>query len=232
MQVDSVLNLCQAKQLSSYAGYEMQVIGEKIRKRNASLKVILETCHLSEKEIIRFCRLARRQGIDYLKTSTGYGTGGANELDVVLMRLFFKGRIKASGGISTLEDCLKFIRLGVYKLGMSKSVDVIQKADNSILKPYGLDVSGLAGMIDHTNLNPDASEQDILKTINEAKKYNFGSVVVRPEYSGLIKKELEGTNIEPCVVVGFRKLIQKDSPLDKYDIHIIEKLKEIDACFV
>lgn len=231
MQVDFVLNLYQAKQLFSYAGYEMHVLANKVRRCNAFSKVILETCRLSEKDIIRFCELARENRIDYVKTSTGYGIAGADELDIVLMRLFFKGRIKASGGISTLEDCLKFIKLGAHKIGMSKSVEVITKADNAVLKPYNLDVSGLAGMIEHTNLNPDASEEDILKTVSEAKQYNFGGVVVRPEYFGLIKKELHGTNIEPCVVVGFQRLIQKNSSLDKYNVHIKEKLKEINACF-
>lgn len=96
----------------------------------ALLKVIIEACLLTDDEIIRACRLAVKAGADFVKTSTGFSTGGATESAVELMRdtIGGKAKIKASGGIRTLADALKFIELGADRLGCSAGVQIMEEA--------------------------------------------------------------------------------------------------------
>jgi deoxyribose-phosphate aldolase len=90
------------------------------------LKVILETCLLDDGEKARACQLARDAGLDFVKTSTGFSTGGATEEDVALMRREVGPRVgvKASGGIRTYEVALQMVRAGATRLGLSASVAV------------------------------------------------------------------------------------------------------------
>lgn len=90
-------------------------IGDKI------LKVILETCYLTTSEKEKACILAVEAGADFVKTSTGFGSGGATFEDVILMKRMVgdKAKIKASGGIKDKETALKYIALGVYRIGTS-----------------------------------------------------------------------------------------------------------------
>jgi deoxyribose-phosphate aldolase len=92
----------------------------------AVLKVILETCLLDVVEKARACQLARDAGLDFVKTSTGFSTGGATEMDVALMRREVGPRlgVKASGGIRTYEAALQMVRAGATRLGLSASVAV------------------------------------------------------------------------------------------------------------
>jgi deoxyribose-phosphate aldolase len=92
----------------------------------AVLKVILETCLLDDVEKARACQLARDAGLDFVKTSTGFSTGGATEMDVALMRREVGPRlgVKASGGIRTYEAALQMVRAGATRLGLSASVAV------------------------------------------------------------------------------------------------------------
>lgn len=88
------------------------------------LKVIIETCLLTQEEKIQLCSIVSASGADYIKTSTGFSTGGATFEDVALLRKYCdaKLKIKASGGISSIEDAEEFIRLGADRLGTSRIV--------------------------------------------------------------------------------------------------------------
>jgi deoxyribose-phosphate aldolase len=92
------------------------------------LKVILETCLLTDDEKAHACELARAAGLDFVKTSTGFSTGGATEADVALMRQTVGTGlgVKASGGIRTYEDALRMVMAGATRLGLSASVAVVQ----------------------------------------------------------------------------------------------------------
>ena len=92
------------------------------------LKVIVETCYLTTDEKVRACRIVSRSGADYIKTSTGFGTGGATREDVALFAANVDEgvRIKAAGGIASLQDAEDFLRLGADLLGTSRVVKIIK----------------------------------------------------------------------------------------------------------
>lgn len=92
------------------------------------LKVIIETCLLTEKEKIRMCEIVTRAGAEYIKTSTGFSTAGATFEDVALMRKHVGAevKIKAAGGISSFEDAEKFVELGADRLGTSRLVKLMK----------------------------------------------------------------------------------------------------------
>ena len=103
-----------------------KVCGDKI------LKVIIETCLLNEDEKLRMCRIVTESGADYIKTSTGFSTAGATREDVALMRANVGAhvKVKAAGGISSLQDAEDFINLGADRLGTSRVVKIIKNTDN------------------------------------------------------------------------------------------------------
>lgn len=90
------------------------------------LKVIIETCLLTEEEIVKACELAVKAGCDFVKTSTGFSTGGAKASDVALMRKAVGEDIgvKASGGIHTKEEAIEMVENGATRIGASKSIDI------------------------------------------------------------------------------------------------------------
>lgn len=91
------------------------------------LKVILETCYLEDLEIIKASELAIQSGADFIKTSTGFGTGGATIHDVKLMKSVAQGsvKIKASGGIKNTKTALEYINLGVERIGTSSGIAIV-----------------------------------------------------------------------------------------------------------
>ena len=93
----------------------------------ALLKVIIETCLLTDEEKVAACELVTDSGADFIKTSTGFSTGGATEEDVKLMAANIGPdvEIKASGGIRTLDDANRFIKAGASRLGCSASVAIM-----------------------------------------------------------------------------------------------------------
>ncbi len=93
------------------------------------LKVIIETCLLTEEEKIKMCEVVTKAGADYIKTSTGFSTGGATFEDVALMQKYVgdQVRVKAAGGISTVEDAQRFIRLGASRLGTSRLIRLLEQ---------------------------------------------------------------------------------------------------------
>ena len=92
------------------------------------LKVIIETCLLTEEEKIKMCEIVSESGADYIKTSTGFSTGGATKEDVALMAHHVAPhlKIKAAGGISSLQDAEDFIALGASRLGTSRIVKIVK----------------------------------------------------------------------------------------------------------
>lgn len=95
------------------------------------LKVIVETCYLTKEEKIAMCRAVTNGGADYIKTSTGFGTGGALKEDVELFREHIGPgvKIKAAGGISTPEELELFLNLGCDRVGTSKAVESLRRKD-------------------------------------------------------------------------------------------------------
>ena len=103
-------------------------------KGRAAVKVIIETCYLSDEEKIRACRLSEEAGADFVKTSTGMGTGGATVRDVMLMRSTVGSRmgVKASGGINDRATALIMIKAGADRLGCSRLPQIVSD-DTSIV---------------------------------------------------------------------------------------------------
>lgn len=97
-----------------------------------TVKVILETCYLTDEEIVKACEIAVAEKADFVKTSTGFGTAGATEHHVRLMRETVKDKagVKASGGIRTYEDAMKMIEAGANRIGTSRGIQIIEKGDS------------------------------------------------------------------------------------------------------
>lgn len=129
-EIDMVINVGMLK-----AGNYDYVLGEikqlKAACGNLVLKVIIETCLLTEDEKIKMCELVTKSGADYIKTSTGFSTAGATFEDIALFKKHVgEGvKIKAAGGISSIADAEKFIELGADRLGTSRIIKIL-KAGN------------------------------------------------------------------------------------------------------
>lgn len=127
-EIDMVVNLGWVKD-----GLYDQVLSEIREVKNAcqgrTLKVIIETCLLTQEEKIELCRVVSESGADYIKTSTGFSTGGATFEDVALMREHTAAhvKVKAAGGISSKEDGERFLELGADRLGTSRLVKLAQQ---------------------------------------------------------------------------------------------------------
>jgi deoxyribose-phosphate aldolase len=132
-EIDMVLNIGLLKSKDFDAVWE-DIEAVKAIMPNNVLKVILETCYLEELEIIKASELAIQSGADFIKTSTGFGTGGATINDIKLMKSVAKDcvKLKASGGIKDLETALEYINIGVDRLGTSSGIAIVTgKPSNS-----------------------------------------------------------------------------------------------------
>lgn len=100
-----------------------EAIGDK------TLKVIIETCLLTDEEKIKACELSEKAGADFVKTSTGFSTGGASVADVSLMKKTVGNRlkVKASGGIHTRDEAISLVEAGAERIGASKSIDICKE---------------------------------------------------------------------------------------------------------
>lgn len=96
------------------------------------LKVIIEACLLTEEEKIKMCEIVTKAGAEYIKTSTGFSTGGATFDDVALMRKHIGAevKVKAAGGIASFDDAEKFMSLGADRLGTSRLIKIMKSTDN------------------------------------------------------------------------------------------------------
>ncbi|NLZ15786.1 MAG: deoxyribose-phosphate aldolase [Erysipelotrichaceae bacterium] len=126
-EVDMVINVGQLKAGNdAYIKEEIRAIKQAVGK-DIVLKVILETCLLTNEEIVRACKAAKAAGADFVKTSTGFSTGGATVEAVKLMRETVGPNIgvKASGGVRTHEDLLKMVEAGANRIGTSSGAKII-----------------------------------------------------------------------------------------------------------
>lgn len=112
-------------------------VEEEIRKIHEAcdgkiLKVIIETCLLTDEEKIKMCELVTKAGAEFIKTSTGFSTAGATFADVKLMKEHVgEGvKVKAAGGISSFDDAEEFMRLGADRLGTSRLIKIMKQTDN------------------------------------------------------------------------------------------------------
>ena len=151
-ELDMVLNIGQMlKGNEAYVQEEIQKLAEIAHNRDAILKVILETCYLSNEQKKIACRLSEAAGADFVKTSTGYGSAGATVADVQLMRAAVseKVRVKASGGIRTLDMVLACRQAGAVRCGVSATVKIMEEArerlEKGILTEAPLQVVETAG---------------------------------------------------------------------------------------
>lgn len=127
-EIDMVLNIGALK------SHHLEMVETEIRNLKKAigenvLKVILETCYLSSEEILLASGLAVKAGADFVKTSTGFGTAGADKesIDLIKQAVSGKTRIKASGGIKNLETALHYIELGVDRIGTSSGVSIVKE---------------------------------------------------------------------------------------------------------
>lgn len=131
-EIDMVINLGLVKERNYRAlSDEIDALSKLCHERGAILKVIIETCLLSEEEKIAMCHIVSASEADYIKTSTGFSTAGATFADVELMRCFCSPdqKIKAAGGISSLEDAEHFLSLGASRLGTSRVVKLVKESE-------------------------------------------------------------------------------------------------------
>lgn len=127
-EIDMVINIGMLKSGDyDYVEREIREIKEAIGDN--VLKVIIETCLLTEEEKVKACELSVKAGADFVKTSTGFSTGGATVSDVKLMAetVGDKAKVKASGGIHTREEALSFIEAGASRIGASKSIEICKE---------------------------------------------------------------------------------------------------------
>lgn len=122
-EIDMVANICMAKD-GHWDGVLEDIVAVRRATEGKILKVIIECCLLTDEEKRQMCRVVTQSGADFIKTSTGFSTGGATFDDVALLRRFsgLDVKVKAAGGIKTLEDAEKFIELGADRLGTSRIV--------------------------------------------------------------------------------------------------------------
>jgi len=138
-ELDMVLNIGMLKSgLYDQAETDVRSVVEVGRAAGAVVKVILETCLLSMPEKLRAAEIVINSGADYLKTSTGFSTGGATAADVTLLRGIAGDScgVKASGGIRTLSDARIMLEAGASRIGASASVRIVEEL-HSTLVPAG-----------------------------------------------------------------------------------------------
>ena len=131
-EIDTVINICDLKN-KNYDAILSELKALKAVCGDKILKVIIETCLLTDEEKIKMCEIVTESGADYIKTSTGFSTAGATFADVALFAKHIgEGvKIKAAGGISSIADAEEFIRLGADRLGTSRIVKIVKNEQGS-----------------------------------------------------------------------------------------------------
>ena len=129
-EIDMVINIGWLKD-KKYDLIENEIRTLKAACGDKILKVIIETCFLTTEEKIKMCEIVTKAGADYIKTSTGFSTGGATFEDVALLQKHVGDsvKVKAAGGISSLEDAERFLRLGADRLGTSRLIALCKSTD-------------------------------------------------------------------------------------------------------
>jgi deoxyribose-phosphate aldolase len=131
-EIDMVINIGMLKAGEyDYVLNEINAVKEACDGR--ILKVIIETCLLTDEEKVKMCEIVNESNADYIKTSTGFSTAGATFADIELFAKHRKPgkKIKAAGGISSIEDAERFLALGADRLGTSRIVKIVKAEENS-----------------------------------------------------------------------------------------------------
>lgn len=126
-EIDMVINIAALKdKYYDYVKDEIKQIKDTVK--NKILKVIIETCYLTNEEITIMTNICNELGVNFIKTSTGYGTGGANIEDIKLINKHKndKLQIKASGGIKTYDEAIDFVNNGVTRIGASNGIKIVE----------------------------------------------------------------------------------------------------------
>jgi deoxyribose-phosphate aldolase len=129
-ELDMVINIGKAIEGDWAAvGDEIAAITEAAHRRGALVKVIFENCYLDDAQKARLCRICGEVNADYVKTSTGYGTGGATHEDLILMRKAAPPhvKVKAAGGVRTLDGAIAVAELGCERIGASKTAEILDE---------------------------------------------------------------------------------------------------------
>lgn len=131
-EIDMVINLGMLKD-KKFDLIEKEITEIKKIAKNNILKVIIETCLLTDEEKVKMCKIINNTGADYIKTSTGFSTNGASLEDIKIFKSHISKniKIKAAGGIKTIMDAVKFIELGVSRLGTSKIVNLVNNENTN-----------------------------------------------------------------------------------------------------
>ncbi|WP_165250668.1 deoxyribose-phosphate aldolase [Paludisphaera soli] len=129
-ELDMVVNIGQVLggQWAAVA-VDIRAVVETAHERDAVVKVIFENCYLTDEQKIRLCHICGDVGADYVKTSTGYGTGGATHEDLILMRKSSPPgvKLKAAGGVRTLDQAIAVVELGCDRFGASKTAEILDE---------------------------------------------------------------------------------------------------------
>ena len=127
-EIDMVINITDVKN-GDFEKVEKEIKTLKEVCGEHILKVIIETCYLTEEEKIAMCRAVTNAGADYIKTSTGFGTDGATKADIELFKKYIgpEVKLKAAGGVSTVEDLEMFLQLGCERVGTSRAVSLCKE---------------------------------------------------------------------------------------------------------
>lgn len=130
-EIDMVVNISDVKN-GDYEKVENEIRAIKEAVGDKILKVIIETCYLTEEEKIAMCEAVTKAGADYIKTSTGFGTDGARMEDVILFKdhIGENVKIKAAGGVKTKEDLVAFIEAGCDRIGTSSAIKMLKGEEN------------------------------------------------------------------------------------------------------
>ena len=134
-EIDYVINITELKEGNyAYIKEEMHRIVAACREAGVIVKVIFENCFLTDEEKRVLCRIALEEKPDYIKTSTGFGTGGATLEDVKLMKSMVGDavKVKAAGGIRDLAACLAMVEAGAEQIGTSASIKITEEFKNGI----------------------------------------------------------------------------------------------------
>lgn len=126
-EIDMVINVAKLKD-GEFEYVENEILQIKEAIGDNVLKVIIETCYLTDEEKVKACELSLVAKADFVKTSTGFGTGGATYEDVKLMKSVVgdNAKVKASGGVRDKETAQKYVNLGAERLGTSSGIDIVK----------------------------------------------------------------------------------------------------------
>jgi deoxyribose-phosphate aldolase len=137
-ELDMVVNVSQVRSGAwDYVRDELRALTELTHAAGRKNKIIFENCHLNDDQKIRLCGICGEIGVDWVKTSTGYGSSGATIEDLKLMRKHSPARVqvKAAGGVRDLDKLLEVRALGVTRVGASKTAEILEEAKRRLAVP-------------------------------------------------------------------------------------------------